>query len=84
MRLPVARSIGRRFSQYGGIFMKNNFLQSLYFIAVACFFLSTNAAAQTEKIINQAFQPLVDDKSHVGIVVGVIDKNGQKIFAYGS
>ncbi|MDQ6786745.1 MAG: beta-lactamase family protein [Acidobacteriota bacterium] len=45
---------------------------------------STQFYAQQDKVINSSFQPLIDDKSHVGIVVGVIDKNGQKIYSFGS
>lgn len=65
--------------------MKFKFLKRVCLSIAACLLFSIGAAtAQTEKIINQAFQPLVDDKSHIGIVVGVLDKNGQKMFAYGS
>ena len=62
---------------------KNSFLKHGFFIFAFCVLLSARIAAQSEKIINQAFQPLVEDKSHVGIVVGLIDKNGRKIYDYG-
>lgn len=64
-------------------FMKNRCV-CFCFLFAACFSFSINASAQNEKIVSEAFEPLIKDKSHVGIVVGVIDESGQKIFAYGS
>jgi D-alanyl-D-alanine-carboxypeptidase/D-alanyl-D-alanine-endopeptidase len=63
--------------------MKNIFSRYICSIILICFLFSTHVFAQQEKIIGQSFQPLIDDKSHVGIVVGVIDARGQKIYSYG-
>lgn len=63
--------------------MNKVFWRRVYFIITTCLLLLPDAAAQSEKILDQAFQPLVEDKSHVGIVVGLIDKNGRKIYAFG-
>jgi len=61
--------------------MKGNcgFIRRIIFIALTHIVLSVCVVAQQDNIVNQSFQPLVDDKSHVGIVVGVLDKRGQKM-----
>lgn len=61
--------------------MKGNcyFIRRVIFTALTCLLLSVYIVAQQDSIIKQSFQPLVDDKSHVGIVVGVLDKRGQKM-----
>ena len=45
--------------------------------------ITTPAADQQETFANKIFQELIDEKSHVGMVVGIIDGKQRKVFTYG-
>lgn len=67
--------------------MKPRWRQSLRLVLVFLLLFIPVAAQQgdgQERIVNQVFQPRVNSKTHVGIVVGVVQDGKSKIYAYGS
>jgi serine-type D-Ala-D-Ala carboxypeptidase/endopeptidase len=62
-------------------------LRKVLYVVLACVLLSAPVAGQQEdrqqRIVNQVFKERIDSKTHVGVVVGVIQDGRSRVYAYG-